>query len=189
MEELGLVDRKGLPDALQVLLRDYPRADWTADPGFNELIAFWLDRHLMFRRLMDEMRKGTEGLLDRSIAPDRYATLLSRYGGMFVQQLHAHHTIEDQHYFPILSAKDPRISRGFEMLDKDHHDLDERLSVFVSGANKVLSARLDRTRLQDQAGLFHTTLAELERLLDRHLIDEEDLIVPVILKYGADDVG
>ena len=75
------------------------------------------------------------------------------------------------------------------MLDKDHHDLDERLSVFVSGANKVLSARLDRTRLQDQTGLFHTTLAELERLLDRHLIDEEDLIVPVILKYGADDIG
>ena len=187
--ELALAQRTGLPDALQVLLKDYPRSSWTEDPGFNDLIAFWLDRHLMFRRLMDEMRNGTEALLDNALAADRFASKLSRYGGMFVQQLHGHHTIEDQHYFPLLSTKDARIARGFKILDNDHHALDGHLSGFVTGANAVLNCVADRDRLQDQAGEFHAQMAQLERLLNRHLIDEEELIVPVILKYGAGDLG
>ena len=187
--ELSLANRTALPDALQVLLRDYPRDSWQSDPGFNDLIAFWLDRHLMFRRLMAEMRKGTENLLDRQMEGDRFAAMVSRYGGMFVQQLHGHHTIEDQHYFPMLAKKDARIEKGFAILDKDHHDMDEYLAAFVTQANEVIGLRDDRTKLQDAAGGFQAQLENLERLLDRHLIDEEELIVPVILRYGADDLG
>ncbi len=188
-ENLALSDRQGLPDALRVLLEEYPRNGWSTDPGFNNLIAFWLDRHMMFRRLMAEMRKGTEGLLDRKMEADRFGAMVSRYGGMFVQQLHGHHMIEDQHYFPTLSKKDPRIEKGFAILDKDHHDLDAYLASFVTRANEVIGLRDDRRKLQDAAGRFQTELTRLERLLDRHLIDEEDLIVPVILRYGADDLG
>ena len=187
--ELALAKRKSLPDAVQVLLREYPRAGWQTDPGFNNLIAFWLDRHMMFRRLMAEMRKGTEALLDRNMDPERFGAMVSRYGGMFVQQLHGHHMIEDQHYFPSLSKKDPRIEKGFAILDKDHHDLDEYLSDFVTRANEVIGIRSDRTKLQNAAGLFQTELTKLEGLLDRHLIDEEELVVPVILRYGADELG
>lgn len=187
--ELDLPRRTGLPDALQVLLRDYPRDGWRDDPGFNTLIAFWLDRHMMFRRLMAEMRKGTELLLDRQMAEDRFGAMVSRYGGMFVQQLHGHHMIEDQHYFPKLVAKDARIEKGFAILDKDHHALDGYLAGFVDSANAVLGQQGDRTKLQDAAGLFKGELARLEGLLDRHLVDEEDLIVPVILRYGADELA
>ena len=52
MNNLALADRKKLPDALRVLLEDYPRDGWELDPGFDGLVRFWLDRHLMFRRLM-----------------------------------------------------------------------------------------------------------------------------------------
>ena len=40
--------------------------------------------------------------------------------------------------------------------------------------------------LVDRAARFQADLAQLERFLDRHLLDEEELVVPVILKFGLD---
>ncbi|MCB5199602.1 hemerythrin domain-containing protein [Loktanella sp. TSTF-M6] len=189
MDKTDLDTRKGLPDALRVLLETYPRDGWTRDPGFDGLIRFWLDRHMMFRRLMAEMETGTELLLDRKTAPDAFARQLSRYGGMFVNGLHEHHTIEDAHYFPRLRAKDKRIDRGFDILDADHHALDGHLNAFADTANATLRQLDDRDRLQSQAGAFRDRLSDMARLLNRHLIDEEELIVPVILKFGSADLG
>jgi len=189
MTELALAKRDGLPDALRVLVAEYPRDGWTTDPGFDGLIRFWLDRHLMFRRLMVEMTQSTQAMLDDKLDPQRYLGVLSRYGGMFVNGLHEHHTIEDDHYFPKLAAMDTRIERGFAILDKDHHVLDAFLQKFVEGANAVLGTVDNKGRMQTAAGKLHTQLTDLERLLDRHLLDEEDLIVPVILRYGAPDMG
>lgn len=189
MKKLALAEREALPDALRVLLAEYPREGWEMDPGFDGLIRFWLDRHLMFRKLLGELRSGTEALLDRKIDENRYAGLTSRYGGMLVNGLHEHHTIEDSYYFPKLVKKDARIAKGFAILDKDHHDLDEFLADFVGRANEVLSLAGNRNKLQTAAGHFQTELAKLEGLLDRHLIDEEELIVPVILRYGSSGLG
>ena len=47
----------------------------------------------------------------------------------------------------------------------------------------------NRQKLQTAAGRFRDELAHLEQLLDRHLIDEEELIVPVILRYGSAGLG
>ena len=189
MDDLALETRDGLPEALQVLLDSYPRTGWTRDPGFDGLIRFWLDRHMMFRRLMDEMQSNTDALLDRKREAGAFAQGVARYGGMFVNGLHEHHMIEDAHYFPRLVLKDPRIARGFEMLDADHHALDGHLNAFADDANATLRVRDDRDRLQDEAGRFRSSLGDMARLLDRHLTDEEDLIVPVILKFGSADLG
>ena len=88
-----------------------------------------------------------------------------------------------------MSLKDARITRGFDILDKDHHDIDGFLAAFVDRANEIIRTVSDRDVLQTVAGAFQAELTDLERLLNRHLIDEEELIVPVILRYGADDVG
>lgn len=181
--------RAGLPDALRVLLAEYPRTGWTADPGFNGLISFWLERHMGFRRLMALMRQETESLLDRRTDPQAYAARLSRFGGMFVNDLHGHHGIEDQHYFPVLAQKDSRIAGGFDILDRDHHALDGHLDAFVKGANAVLSRLGDRDALQTATGRFNADLVRLNALLDRHLLDEEDLVVPVILRHGTGGLG
>jgi iron-sulfur cluster repair protein YtfE (RIC family) len=189
MKNLALADRERLPDALRVLLAEYPRAGWEHDPGFDGLVRFWLDRHLMFRRLMGEMRSVTEALLDRKVDSNKFGNTLSRYGGMFVNGLHEHHTIEDSYYFPKLEKKDARIARGFKILDKDHHDLDEHLAAFVGQANEVLGTVSNRDKLRNAAGGFQAELSRLERLLDRHLVDEEELVVPVILRYGSAGLG
>jgi hypothetical protein len=98
--DLALASRDGLPDALRVLLAEYPRAIWETDPGFDGLIRFWLDRHMMFRRVMVDMQEDARRLVDAKLEPAQYASRLSRYGGMFVNGLHEHHTIEDTHQRP-----------------------------------------------------------------------------------------
>lgn len=185
MTILDLTKRKELPDALRVLLDTFPREDWQNDPGYNGLISFWLERHLMFRRLLGEMTNETEMLLDKKSDARRFASRVSRYGSMFVEQLHGHHQIEDQHYFPVLSARDSRLKRGFEMLDKDHHALDGLLNGFVESANAVLGKHESPSDLVPAAHIFRKDVKRLSGFIDRHLTDEEDLIVPVILKYGT----
>jgi iron-sulfur cluster repair protein YtfE (RIC family) len=186
---LALENRRALPDALRALLAEYPREGWAADPHFQGLVAFWLDRHMMFRKIMDLMQADTQALLDRALDRAQFSGNLRRLGGMFVNDLHGHHQIEDQHYFPALAAKEASIAKGFEILDHDHHAIDGYLAGFVRSANGVLQNHVDRSALQDAAGLFHADLLRLQSLLNRHLIDEEELIVPIILRHGAGSLG
>ena len=179
---LSLEVRGGLPEPLRVLLEEYPREAWEADPGFSQLIRFWLDRHVMFRSLLQRLQSDAESALDGKTSPDHYARALARFGGIFVNELHGHHTIEDRHYFPTLATKDARIESGFGLLDADHHALDGHLHAFAERANAVLSAPPHARH--DATGRFRDGLAGFAPLLDRHLVDEEELVVPVLLKYG-----
>ena len=187
--DLTLEKRDGLPEALRVLLAHYPRDGWTADPHFKGLVSFWLDRHQAFRHVIALMRTEAELLLDRKSDAQHFAKRLSRHGSQFVQDLHGHHEIEDNHYFPILATKEPRISRGFDILDKDHHALDIHIDTFVKGANGVLGKLDDPVTFVTRTGRFRDDLIRFEGFLNRHLLDEEDLIVPVILKYGEHSLG
>ena len=181
---LALEERSGLPDALRVLLESYPREAWEADPNFSGLIRFWLDRHLMFRRLTATMASEAERALDGDLAPEVFAAHLSRYGSMFAGELHGHHMIEDAHYFPHLKGLDPRLVRGFDILDRDHHAIDAHLQTFADDANAALRAVAARTGHKDATAAFRSGLARLDGFLDRHLTDEEELVVPVLLKHA-----
>ncbi len=182
--EFSLTARDKLPDALRVLLEERPREAWEGDPNFSELIRFWLERHLMFRRLVELMNDSAEKVLDRALDETEGARHLSRYGSMFVQELHGHHMIEDQHYFPRLKQFDTRLIRGFDILDRDHHEIDDLLAGFADSANTVLRAISAREAHQDKMAEFQSNLVRTKGFLDRHLTDEEDLVVPVLLKYA-----
>ncbi len=180
-ETLDLTERTGLPDALRVLLEAHPRESWESHGNFGEMVQFWLQRHLMFRQVMDRLAEDAEALLDRRIDAETYGPRLSRYGGFLLQQLHAHHQIEDAHYFPRLVTLDTRLERGFEMLETDHHAIDGLLSRFADSANAVLRGDGE---VRDSTAAFHREHLAFRALLDRHLTDEEELIVPVILETG-----
>ncbi len=184
-ESMQLARRKAMPAALRVLTEQYPREVWESHSNFDGLTRFWLERHGLFRRLLAAMQNDSEAVLAKTLDPEQYAHRLARYGAMFVEQLHGHHRIEDMHYFPQLAGFDSRLERGFEILDKDHHALDGHLAEFSSAANKVLQARGDQALLES-AKVHSDLLQTTERFLNRHLEDEEELIVPVILKYGVD---
>ncbi|WP_171237103.1 hemerythrin domain-containing protein [Ruegeria sp. HKCCA6837] len=181
-----LGQRDGLPDALSVLLKEYPREGWEEHPGFEGLVRFWLDRHMMFRRLLEMLATETEKHLDQKTDRMVFKAHVAKLGSMLVGELNGHHNIEDAHYFPILAKKDFRIKRGFEILDRDHHALDDVLHRYVKAANAAINAELQSSR---EIGKFLEETNRLESMLSRHLIDEEELVVPVILKHGAGGLG
>ncbi|MEM9438988.1 MAG: hemerythrin domain-containing protein [Pseudomonadota bacterium] len=187
ISDLALADRKQLPDALRVLLNDFPRDAWAGHPNYSELITFWLDRHLMFRRLIERLSLDATSALDHAIGAEDYRRRLANAGGMLLRELHSHHQIEDRHYFPVMAALDQRVQAGFELLDKDHHDIDGLLGGFADSANAVLSANPnDKNLFQDAVAEFRRQLLAFDPILIRHLVDEEELVVPLLLKYAPE---
>ena len=187
MDELGT--RAGLPDALRVLLRDYPRDIWESHRNFDGLTRFWLERHLMFRRLHGMLTGEAEKYLDAGSDGPGFARQTARLGQFLLEQLHQHHQVEDVHYFPLLSGLEPRLAAGFELLDSDHHALDGHLHALARAATAAVQATGTAPAgpagpARDAAGALHRQLDGFGRFLDRHLLDEEDLVIPVILHHA-----
>lgn len=179
--DLDLLKRDGLPEALQILLRQHPREGWRAHPEFGPLTQFWLERHFAFRDLLKRLETDARQVIDGALDPHEHAARLARFGQLFLQELHGHHSIEDQVYFPKLMPLAPGLERGFELLDADHHHLHEELDGFAMRANAVLQGGGPAALGAHQEGL-----ERMARFLNRHLTDEEDLVVPVMLVTGFD---
>jgi iron-sulfur cluster repair protein YtfE (RIC family) len=181
-----LEQRTGLPEYLLVLRAKYPREMWQGHTNFNELTAFWLERHGMFRQVLDRLVAESCEFLDGR-AP-RYGVEMSRFTGFLLNQLHGHHGIEDAHYFPMFRKLDARLQRGFDLLDGDHHALHDHMAQLAQQSNAVLEAmRAEQHVLtHDRAGQLLEVQQSFQTFLTRHLEDEEDLVVPLVLEYGAD---
>lgn len=177
-DNLALATRTGLPDALRVLLEEFPRTGWQSHANFGGMVEFWLHRHLMFRQLLERMDRDVQLLIDGHIDFDAYAPRLSHYGSSLLNELHGHHHIEDAHYFPRLVQLDTRLETGFGLLDADHQAMDAELQDMAAAANALLRG--------GEPGVFADRLDGFGRLLNRHLVDEEEIIVPVILNTGFD---
>jgi hypothetical protein len=186
---LALETRTGLPDALRVLLERYPRAAWEGDPGFGGLVRFWLERHLMFRQVQDRLISETEAFLDDATEPVAFAGRLYGLASAQVDGLLGHHQIEDHHYFPRLQAVERRLERGFAILDADHHALDGHIRALAEDTNAVLASVAEGRPAGDDAGRLHGRLLRFGGFLDRHLTDEEDLVVPVVLANPEAGIG
>ncbi|WP_255200201.1 hemerythrin domain-containing protein [Sulfitobacter sp. HGT1] len=182
-QDLLLSKRDGLPDALRALIKAYPRAGWVQNPNYSQLIAFWLDRHMMFRRLLDQLDSDVKAALDGAESQDVYKRKLHRFGGMLINELHGHHQIEDAQYFPVMAKLEKNVERGFDILDTDHHALDGILSDLATSANGVLQHGGATAGFIDAAAAFKGRLDAFHPMLNRHLTDEEELVVPVLLKY------
>lgn len=173
-----------MPKEMRFLLEKYPRDSWDAHPGFKEKTRHWLGAHQMFRRLAERILLDTEDVLNNDMGLDDYAGRLSYHGGNLVGSLHGHHGWEDRSYFPELSAADPRFDAGLELLEQDHADLDKVLDDFTRTANRVIKlSALDEAQAYDEAGQLHATSKTIKAFLERHLSDEEELAVPIILHH------
>lgn len=177
-------NRTGLPDTMQTLLRDYPREAWPDHPNFARSIQNWMGAHTMFRQLADITRKDTESFLNKDMDRQDYANRLGHFGNLLVRNLHGHHTWEDRDFFPELGRAEDRLEHGLDMLEGDHVELDKVLDSFTRGANRVIKlADLDPGQMPEEAAAMHIHSVAIERFLHRHLADEEDLVVPIILHH------
>lgn len=174
-----------LCEDLRLLLRRHPRETWAGHANLGELARFWLQRHAMFRELDGMIREGTAAALERKVDEVDFKPWLRRHLGLAVWQLEEHHQVEDLHYFPVFRNAEPRLLPGFEILERDHDALHRALEELVGRANAVLRREAgEGVDWRSDLARYHETQAGLGRELRRHLDDEEDLVIPLILEQG-----
>jgi len=184
MTQLDLTHRTDLPEDLRFLLGDYPRDGWVAHPHFARSIQNWLGAHHSFRQLGDVLASKTQRYLNRDTEADTYINGLAYYGDLLIRNLHGHHTWEDSSYFPELAAADHRFKRGQDLLESDHVELDALLDRITTRSNRAIQLQtLDPKQVYETAAPLEHDFETLKKFLNRHLSDEEDLVVPILLHH------
>ncbi|ESZ51859.1 cation-binding protein [Mesorhizobium sp. L103C565B0] len=180
-----LLERAGLPEDLRWLAEKYPRETWQGHANIHGMANMWLQRHDMFRELGGMLTNGIGDYREgRLTAPD-FARWFAPRLNHFLGNLDGHHNVEDYQYFPAFAKAEPRLKRGFEILDADHHTIHEGLERNAETANafiRTLEESEDRQRFAADA--YADENSRLIAMLKRHLADEEDLIIPLILDRG-----
>jgi hypothetical protein len=193
-EALALARRSGWPEDLRVLIARFPREQWQGHANLGEMARFWLSRHAMFRELATMIQaieaQFRAGAMPAAEFPRQFVPRLQ----FLLSQLGVHHQIEDLHYFPIFRAADMRLARGFDVLEGDHHAIHADMAATAETANallRALSANLagDADVLRRCGDDYAAASGALLKGLIRHLDDEEDLIVPLILDRGEAALG
>lgn len=188
--DLDLNYRKGWPDDLRLLLDRYPRDVWPTHQNLGERMQFWLGVHNGFRELGGALQTATADFREGTVTPDRFGSWFVPRLRYLLSHLHTHHHIEDQEYFPILTEAEPRLARGFDVLESDHEVIHRTIDTLAGAANEFIQAAGgDRDRLLTAADRYADASDALIRQLMQHLDDEEDLIVPLVLDRGEEPLG
>ena len=187
---LALARRSGWPEDLRVLIARYPREQWEGHDNLGEMARFWLSRHAMFRELAGMIQAIETQFRDGKLKPAEFSGLFVPRLQFLLSQLEVHHQIEDLHYFPIFRAADERLVRGFDVLEGDHHAIHADMAATAETANALLRALTGNADALKKCGDDHAVASgALLKGLIRHLDDEEDLIVPLILDRGEQALG
>src|SRR4051794_15032706 len=189
LADLGLDARAGWPADLRLLIERYPREVWSGHANLGAMAQFWLQRHAMFREIGASLAEAASAFREGAATTADFRSFFPPRLQFFLQQLNAHHQIEDLHYFPVFQAAETRLAHGFDVLEADHHMIHGQIDATVEAANGFL-----RTRANDQAAKpagenYAQANGRLLRLLTQHLNDEEDLIIPLILDRGEGPLG
>jgi hemerythrin-like domain-containing protein len=154
------------------------------------MAQFWLQRHDMFREIGDALAQATTAFREGTATAQDFRAWFPPRLQFFLQQLNAHHQVEDLHYFPVFQAAESRLAHGFDVLETDHKVIHEQIASTVETANAFLRTAVNEPDpLRRTAEHYTETSGALLRLLTRHLGDEEDLIIPLILDRGEAALG
>jgi hemerythrin-like domain-containing protein len=190
LEALALARRSGWPADLRVLVARYPREQWDAHPNLGEMARFWLSRHAMFRELSSTIGQIAAAFRAGKLPPEEFARQFVPRLQFMLDQLNVHHQIEDLHYFPIFRRADERLARGFDVLEGDHHHIHADMARTAETANALLrSLQGGGDTMRRCSDSYTDTSGVLLKGLIRHLDDEEDLIVPLILDRSEQELG
>ncbi len=183
--------RTGLPDEWLYLLKSHPREGWQAHHNLGPLTEFWLARHNGFREMGGVLDVALTKFREGEVEAEPFARHFASNLQHFLTGLHHHHIIEDNHYFPVFVEAEKRLLAGFELLENDHEWLDHRIGNMVESANAFFQSlgEGDRDVILKTAESFGMASDRLLGGLMRHLDDEEDLVVPLILDRGEEELG
>ena len=176
------------PAELEFLLERHPRATWPNARSAS--VAFWLDVHERLRRDAAGLdAAGDEYRAGRSSPAQLAVVAAPRLRGL-VAAMHGHHQIEDFEYFPEFRRAEPRLAAGFDRLEREHAALSLRVDAAQTALAELRAAAeraaepASAATLKLAARHYVDAAAALSADLVRHLHDEENLVVPLLLERG-----
>jgi iron-sulfur cluster repair protein YtfE (RIC family) len=188
--ELALDSRGGWPADLRLLIDRYPREVWPGHANLGAMAQFWLSRHDMFRQIGTALDEAAAAFRNGTATAEDFRAWFPPRLQFFLQQLNAHHQVEDLHFFPVFQAAEARLARGFDVLESDHHAIHQSIEHTIGTANAFLRAPVnDADPLRVTGDAYAAANDALLRQLRRHLADEEDLIIPLILDRTEAGLG
>ncbi len=169
-----------------MLLERHPRATWSAQT--SPTVLQWLEVHDDFRREGVALTLAGDDCRNGRLAVRELATLAApRLHGM-VGRLHGHHEVEDYHYFPAFREAEQRLVPGFDLLANDHvllhADMERALAALTDLVAAADATAAGAAAARHAADRYVRESDALCRRLVRHLSDEEDLVIPLLLERG-----
>lgn len=175
--------RSGLPAEIRETLLESARSEWSRHPRIGGKAGFFMSVH---RNLLDgtaQLAQAIEQLLDTpdSEVADRMNDMnLLPFSSQLIGFAHHHHEIEDHAYFPQFAHLYPQLNHGLQLLDADHKILDDALDE----TQKALADLSASPPNRDAVANLHRGAKSLKSILDRHIWDEEEVIIPILLNHG-----
>jgi hypothetical protein len=168
------------------LLERHPRATWPSVSSPS--VAFWLDVHERLRRdaagltaALDEYSRG------RSSPAQLAVVAAPRLRGL-IASMQGHHQIEDFRYFPAFRHAEPKLAACFDRLEAAHRTLGLSVDLALAALGELRGAAEQAARAAATPRLaaerYVAAAATLCRELERHLCDEENLVVPLLIERG-----
>lgn len=172
VDERDLRRRTGLPATLRSGLTDRAaRSDWPTHASYPRAAKLLLEIHRHLRGQADSLARASELAADPPGNEPLWAAV-ARAVGQLVDLTAAHHGIEDAYLYPALLRVRPGLTDPIALLADDHRALDVAFEEMERAVDDRAAARL------------RDATAVLARLLGRHLEDEEEIVVPVLLATG-----
>lgn len=132
--------------------------------------------HAAMRRGSRQLASAIASLAEGDIAR---AEDIRWYSEGLVHELHAHHTIEDDLFFPALAARVPAFADYESTLADDHVHLAEVMSALTDAVRGLA----DGQPWETSHPVAVEQSAELADLLDRHLATEDDDVLPLFERH------
>ena len=142
----------------------------------------WLKVHTNIRKRQRILVQISEAYISGEFDWSEYRSQILKRINMHVLKLHQHHGVEDEGFFPEFVSMYPKLAPAFEILGHDHEYLNGLLDKL-----QIQNDQLARSEIEDKALAeeLHKTLVAVTDLLQQHLTDEEDLVIPILgLRQG-----
>ena len=169
------------PRELGFLLERHPRATWPV--ATSPTVSFWLEVHDRLRRACAGIELASDDYRAGRLTDAQLAVIaVPRMNGLFAA-VFGHHRVEDVQYFPAFRRQEPRLAAGFDRLERDHTELARNVDA-ARHALAELRAAAAHTRAPAHAAQRYVVASRgLCDNLCRHLLAEEELVVPVLLAH------
>lgn len=150
------------------------------------MARFWIDKHNYLRRQSDALQNANDDYRSERIDAAQFGGWMAPRLQGFLAELHGHHQVEDFHYFPAFRSAEPRLTAGFDVLAHDHELIHQGIVGVVEAINAFLATIGPEAGNGDvrmiAADRYIAASRVLHDRLGRHLADEEDLIIPLMIR-------